>query len=435
MPTPRTLSGSVFALLLASLGIGPVQATGGYFALGYGPIARQMAGATTAVTGDAYAGASNPGKLAFTDERLDLGMELFLPSRRIERTGTGTPYDFDSVSRNSLFLIPEGAYSRPISERLTWGISVYGNGGLNTEYNDTTGVPGSNGNPTACGAAPGNFLLGCGELGFDLTQLVAAPTVSWRINARHSIGIAPLITAQRFKAYGLQAFAPLSKYPNQVSNKGYDVAFGLGLRVGWYAQLTPWLSAGAAYATRTYMQEFDKYKGLFAQGSFDVPANMSIGVTVRPTSNWLLSLDVQHIDFASVKALGNGVLSTLTDPIGSPLGGSDGSAFNWRDTTTYRAGVAYTWSPQLTLRAGFAYGKRPNDDDIDSVSFNMLAPNPTRQTSLGFTWQLSDRHEVHGAVGHYFLDTYRGPSAALPGGVESIRPHVETIMLAWSRRF
>jgi long-chain fatty acid transport protein len=435
MTTLRGLLTGTIALLTVSLGKAPAHAAGGYFAMGYGPIARQMGGATTAVTGDAFAGASNPGKLAFAGNRLDTGLELFMPHRRIERSGSGTVYDFHSVSRNSLFLIPEGAYSHQINDRLAWGVTVYGNGGLNTEYNDTTGVPGTNGNPAACGDAPANFLLGCGKLGFDLTQLVMAPTVSWRISPQHSIGISPLITAQRFKAYGLQAFAPLSKYPNRVSNQGYDLAFGLGLRVGWYAELTPWLSVGAAYATRTYMQEFDKYKGLFAEGTFDVPENFNVGMAVRPTENWLLSLDVQRINFASVNALGNGVLNSLTDPVGRPLGSRDGSGFNWRDATTYRTAIAYTWSPRLTLRAGFGYGKRPNDDDINSVSFNMLAPNPLRQASAGFTWQLSDRHELHGSIGHFFADTYRGLSATPIGGSEKIRPHVEMVMLAWSRRF
>ncbi len=434
MATPRSLLAGTIALMLTGLNGGLANAAGGYFAMGYGPIARQMGGATTAVTGDAFAGASNPGKLAFAGDRLDLGMELFMPSRRIERTGSDSPYDFHSVSRNSLFLIPEGAYSHQINDRFAWGIAVYGNGGLNTEYNDTTGVPGTNGNPAACGAAPANFLLGCGKLGFDLTQLVVAPTVSWRINPQHSIGISPLITAQRFKAYGLQAFAPLSEHPDRVSNQGYDLAFGLGLRIGWYAELAPWLSAGAAYATRTYMQEFDKYKGLFAEGTFDIPENLSVGLAVRPAADWLVSLDVQRINFASVNALGNGVLNTLADPLGKPLGSSDGSGFNWRDATTYRIGLAYTWSPSLTLRAGYGYGERPNDNDINSVSFNMLTPNQLRQASAGFTWQLSDRHELHGSVGHYFEKTYRGPSAALPGASEKIRPHVEMVMLGWSWR-
>lgn len=441
MPVPHILLIGLIAVLMAGPGSRQASAAGGYFAMGYGPIARQMAGATTAVTGDAFAGASNPGKLAFAGNRLDMGVELFMPHRRVERTGSSNPaYDFHSTSRNSLFLIPEGAYSRQINDRLAWGLTAYGNGGLNTEYTDTTGVPGTNFNPAACGTAPANFLLGCGKLGFDLTQLVAAPTVSWRINPRHSIGISPLITAQRFKAYGLQAFAPLSAHPNRVSNRGYDLAFGLGLRVGWYAELTPWLSVGAAYATRTYMQEFDKYKGLFAEGTFDVPENLNVGLAVRPAANWLLALDVQRINFASVNALGNGVLNTLTDPAGKPLGSDNGSGFNWRNATTYRAAVAYNWSPRLTLRAGFGYGKRPNDDDINSVSFNMLAPNQLRQASAGFTWQLSDRHELHGSVGHFFSEKnpYSGPSATAGlgiGGTEEIRPHVEMLMIAWSRRF
>lgn len=431
---------SAAAALAAATHPRPAQAAGGYFAMGYGPIARQMGGATTAVTGDAFAGANNPGKLVFEGHRLDAGLELFMPHRRVERTGSGTPYDFHSVSRNSLFLIPEGAYARQVTDRWAWGVTVYGNGGLNTEYSDDTGIPGTNGNPAACGDAPGNFLLGCGEVGFDLTQLVVAPTVSWRVHPRHGIGIAPLITAQRFKAYGLQAFAPLSAHPGDVSNRGYDLAFGLGLRVGWYGELTPWLSAGVAYATRTFMQHFDRYRGLFAEGSFDVPENFSLGIALRPTTAWLVSLDVQRINFAGVNALGNGVLNSLTDPLGRPLGGAQGSGFNWRDATTYRAGVAYRWSPRLTLRAGFGYGKRPNDDNINSVSFNMLAPNQLRQASVGFTWQPDKRHELHGAVGHFLSekDAYSGPSATAGlgiGGREEIRPHVEMLMLGWSTRF
>ena len=58
------------------------QAGGGYFALGYGPIARQMAGATTAYGNDAFAGASNPAKWLAAGNRLDFGTEFFMPYRK-----------------------------------------------------------------------------------------------------------------------------------------------------------------------------------------------------------------------------------------------------------------------------------------------------------------------------------------------------------------
>lgn len=411
-----------------------VQAGGGYFALGYGPVARQMAGATTAVAGDAYAGASNPAKLLSAGNRVDVGLELFLPSRRAERRGSGTPYDFATTSRNSLFFIPEAAFSWQLRSDFALGLTVYGNGGLNTEYRDDNGLPASNFNPVACGNASANLFLGCGKAGFDLTQLVIAPTAAWQLTPKHAVGVSTLLAAQRFEAYGLQAFAPSSKYPNKVTNNGHDVAFGAGLRVGWYGELSNWLTAGVAWSSKIYMQEFDRYKGLFADGSFDIPANYSVGLALRPTSRLLLALDLQRIEFGEVNALSNSVLATLS-PAGPALGSSGGSGFNWHNRNTLRAGIAYQWSPKLTLRAGMAYGKRPNDDTIESVTFNLLAPNPHRAYSAGFTWQPDTHHEFHLALGQFVEQTYRGPSATAGlgvGGVEQITPHVEMIMFAWS---
>lgn len=437
MTIPSNVAGCLRTTALVVLSAMTSQtavAGGGYFALGYGPIARQMGGATTAVTGDAFAGASNPGKLIAAGDRTDVGIEFFMPSRRAKRSGSGTPHDFDSTSRQSLFLIPEFAISRQLNNDLAVGLTLYGNGGLSTQYRDDTGVAGTNFNPAACGAAPANILLGCGKAGFDLTQLVLAPTVAWKLNEKHALGISPLIVAQRFEAYGLQAFAPLSKYPNKVTNNGHDVAFGAGVRIGWYGEFNHWLSAGIGYSSRVYMQEFDRYKGLFAEGSFDIPANYSAGVALRPTQKWLVSLDLQRIEFGEVNSLSNGVLNSLI-PGGAPQGSAGGSGFNWRSRNNFRVGVAYDWSPTLTLRGGFAYGKRPNDESINSVTFNLLAPNPHRAYSAGLTWKPKPGHEMHLAMGHFVEQTYRGPSATAGlgiGGTEEVSPHVEMLMFAWS---
>lgn len=411
------------------------SAAGGYFALGYGPIARQMAGATTALADDAFAGASNPAKFLAAGDRLDLGAELFMPYRRIERVGSGTPYDFSSTSKNSLFLIPEGAYSHRLNERLAWGVTLYGNGGLNTEYKGTTGVPGTNFNPALCGDLPANFLLGCGKLGFDLMQLVIAPGLAYRVTPGHTFGIAPLIGLQLFQAYGLQAFAPLSKLPHDVTNRGTDATFGAGARLGWLGQITPTITLGAAYATRVYMQRSEKYEGLFADGRFDIPENFSLGLALKPTPRWTTTFDFQRISYGGVNALSNGVLNSLLDPANKPLGSSRGSGFNWRDQNNYRAGLAFAVTPTLTVRGGYAYGQLPNDEGINSVTFNMLAPNSRHQASVGFSWRPKPAHELHFACGHFFRGTYRGPSATEflgIGGEERVTSYVNTLMVAWS---
>lgn len=406
-------------------------AGGGYFSTGYGPVARQTTGAVTAVAEDAYAGASNPAKLSFAGNRLEFGLEIFNPHRRVSRkgaTGANSVYNFSSRSKNPVFFIPEFAYARQFSEKVSWGFTIYANGGLNSEYLDTTGIPGTNGNPTVCGTEPGNFFLGCGRAGFDLMQLIFAPTMSYKLSPNQSIGVSPLIALQRFESFGLNAFSTTSLSPSKVSNRGYEHALGAGVRIGWFNQLTPWLSVGAAYSSKVYMQDFEKYEGLFAEGSFDIPANYNFGIAIKPISNLKIALDVQRIEYSKVNALANSVQNTLRDPLANPLGSATGSGFGWdRDETNYKIGLAYRANSKLTLRAGFAYGKRPNNDTINAVSFSLLTPNPTHQYSLGVSWK-----SMHFAFTHFVKDTYKGPSALFPGATESVTPYVNALSITYS---
>lgn len=438
----RRARGRWAAVLMAAFLLAPasVWAGGGYFVLGYGPHAHQTAGTTAAMGLDGFAGSSNPAKLSFTGDRLDLDVLAFMPYRVIERSGSDTPYDFSSKSRNSFFLLPELGYAKRLDERWSWGLALYGNGGLNTEYPDDTGQPGTNANPARCGDRPGNFFLGCGKLGSDLTQLIVAPTLAHKLSADHSVGIAPLLAYQRFKAYGLQAFESISADPDAVSNRGYDDAFGAGVRVGLFGRLAPWLDAGAAYATRINMQKFDRYRGLFADGGdFDIPQNFSVGVALRPIRAWEIGLEVQRIFFGDSRALSNGVLNSIEDRQNQPLGSKQGSGFNWRHQTNYRAALAWAVDSRLTLRAGYAYGRRPAaDSSADSVSFALLVPNPIRQVTAGFTYRLAGGDDIHMAYGRYLEKKFQGPSATAAfgvGGEESVRPNVDTVMFGWTRHW
>ncbi len=414
-----------------------VIAGGGYFALGYGPMARQMAGATTAYAGqDAFAGASNPAKWFAAGNRVDIGGEFFMPYRRVEREGSGTPYDFATESAKDVFIIPEGAMSRRLNERLAWGLTVYGNGGLNTEYRGNNGVPGSNFAPGVCGAKPANFFLGCDKAGVDIMQLVVAPGIAYQIAPGHVIGVAPLLTLQRFEAYGLQAFAPFSKQPSDLTNRGWDWALGAGARVGWLGELSASVTLGAAYATRVYMDEFDHYEGLLADGTLDIPENYSVGIAYRATADLTLTFDYQRINFGEVASNSNGVLNTLWNPVANAFGSSTGTGFNWGNQDNFRAGIAYDWNASLTIRAGYAYGARPQrDNSMNSGTLNMLAPTAEHQVSAGFTWRVNDGHEFQFAFSHFIAPEFVASSATALlgiGGTEHLEAHVTTIMLGWS---
>lgn len=444
----KKLIGALAVIGVAAPGV--ALATNGYFSHGYGMKAKGMGGAATAMAADTFGGANNPASMVWVGNRLDVGVDLFSPRRSASRqgsTGFGGLYDGTSESDSNYFLVPEFGYNRLINPNLSLGVSVYGNGGMNTDYG-----PGLNGGAAAmafapsCAGAPSNILFGCGRLGVDLMQLIIAPTASYKVNANHSFGISPLIGYQRFKVDGLQAFDELgfTSSPGNVTNRGYDDAYGFGVRIGWMGKISDTVTLGAAYSSKIRMSKFDKYKGLFAeQGDFDIPENYSVGIAVKATPKLTVAFDVAQINYADVKSIANGVSNSLTTiPPVAPnrLGDSNGSGFKWRDQTVFKLGAEYEYDKSLTLRAGLNYGKSPiRGDSMDDVSFNIIAPGVVEtHLTLGGTWTLANKSEVTVSYMHAFSKSVTGPSVTAllgVGGTETLKMYQDSLGIAYGMKF
>ena len=424
-------------------------ATNGYFAHGYGMKAKGMGGASTAMTGDTFGGANNPATMVWAGNRLDVGVDLFSPRRSVSRqgsTGFGGIYDGSVDSDSNYFLIPEFGYNRMLGWNMSAGVTVYGNGGMNTDYNGTlAGGAGAPAFAPSCAGAPSNMLFGCGKLGVDLVQLIVAPTFAYKVNPNHSFGISPLFAYQRFKVDGLQAFDELgfTSSPGNTTNKGYDSSTGWGVRVGWYGKLSDTVSLGAAYSSRMRMSPFDKYKGLFAEaGDFDIPENYNFGIAVKATPKLVIAADIMQINYASVRSVANGVTnSLLVIPPVAPnrLGDANGSGFKWRDQTAFKLGAEYEYRPNLALRAGYNYGKSPvRGDSMDDVTFNILAPGVVEQhLTLGATWTLASKNEVTVSYMHAFKNSVTGPSVTAllgVGGTETLTMYQNSLGIAYSMK-
>ncbi|MFO1287593.1 MAG: outer membrane protein transport protein, partial [Rubrivivax sp.] len=267
---------AALAAAAAALVAAPAFATNGYFPHGYGLKAKGMGGASLALAQDSLGGATNPAAMVWAGDRVDLGVDAFSPKRNAERSGAGfATLNGQVESDKTLFWVPEAGFNRMLGSDLSLGLTVYGNGGMNTSY------PQGNFN---CGAGPANMLCGSGTLGVDLSQLIVAPTVAYKVAPTQSIGVALLLGYQRFKAEGLQAFdnAPgfpaFTGAPGSVTNNGYDSSTGFGVRIGWQGRFGAFI-AGAAYTPKMNMGRFDKYRGLFAgNGDFDIPSHFGFGV-------------------------------------------------------------------------------------------------------------------------------------------------------------
>lgn len=415
-------------LALAGLSIG-ANATNGYFSHGYGMKAKGMAGAATTSTEDAFFGANNPAAAAFVGNRMDLGADLFSPIR--QATNVGGALSGYAESESNFFLVPEFGYNRMINPDLALGVTVYGNGGMNTNYDPIVSP------------AP-NMLGGVGNLGVDLMQLIVAPTAAYKLAPNHSVGISPLLGYQRFRAEGLQGFAGFQApgTPSMANNLGYDDAFGYGVRVGYLGKITPTVTIGAAYASKMNFSEFDTYAGLFAeQGDFDIPENYNVGISWQATPAVRLALDYQRINYSDINSIGNPVFPNFAFNL---LGNDAGPGFGWDDVNVFKLGMEYKYNNSWTIRAGYSHANNPIEGDLacagmpfnttcGEVMFNILAPAVVENhITLGFTYKRANGDEITAAYMHGFDNDVSGARPGFGGGIDTIRMYQNSVGLQYS---
>lgn len=428
------LKALVGVLAVAGLAMpGMASATNGYFSHGYGMTAKGMAGAATAMAKDTFGGANNPASMVWVGDRMDIGVDWFSPIRSAERSGgagmaAGLNGTSESGSEN--FLIPEFGYNMMMGEKMSLGVTVYGNGGMNTDYSNTS--------YTCSPAGPvNNMLCGSGDLGIDLMQLVIAPTLAYKVAPNHSVGVSPLIGYQRFKAEGLQGFAGFtaSGTTNNLTNQGYDSAYGFGVRVGYMGKLSDMVTVGAAYSSKISMSEFDDYKELFAeQGGFDMPENWNLGIAIKATPKATVAIDYQRINYSGVNSVGNPSTNM------APLGADNGRGFGYDDVDVVKLGVEYAYSNNLTLRAGYSHTNNPISSR--DVTFNIIAPAVIENHyTLGFTYGLDKNSDITMAYMHAVDNSTTGESLfaglgmANPGTTEKIKMYQNSLGIAYSKKF
>jgi long-chain fatty acid transport protein len=393
-------------------------ATNGYFANGYGVNDQGLAGAGVALPQDSLDAAVNPANMAFLGKRYDFGLAFFNPNRQYTVTGnpSGFPGTFGLApgtvkSNSTLFVIPSFGANWLIDDKSSFGLSIYGNGGMNTDY-------------------PTNTFGGSEPTGVDLMQLFIAPTYARKLAPQHAIGITPIFAMQRFSAKGLQAFSAFSSDPNNLTNNGYSYSYGIGARIGYQGAIVPdVLNLGLSYQTRTYMSEFDKYKGLFAeQGDFDIPSNWTAGLAVKATPELTFLFDVQWINYSEVKAINNPLLPNLMT---AQLGNDGGAGFGWKDMWIYKVGVQWKSSKEWTWRAGYSFGTQPIPSS--EVLFNILAPGVIQEhVTAGFTKAMTDNQDLNVAVTRALANTVNGPNPLEAPGQQNIQLKMDQWQLAAS---
>ena len=388
------------------------HATNGYFLPGYGAKSVGMGGVGVAYPQDSLSAAANPAGIAGMGFRADIGLEIFSPRRKAgsgASAGSSGPiggstfgFDRESTSWNNYFPIPSAGFTMDFDDRLSIGMAMVANGGMNSTY-------GTN-NLFQFNAAGKNQ-----RLGVDMMQLLVPITVAYKVDNHNAVGVSLVPAISTFKANGLQSFAAFQvpNDPAQFTNNGRDNAHGAGVRVGWLGKyFDDRVSFGASYASKVYMSKFKRYSGLFAEGGgFDIPANYTFGIALKPIKSVTIAFDRERILYGDIKSVHNrgpgdrvnGVGLLNGDIFGIPAlapGGSihqtgnpDGMGFGWNSQTVYKFGMDYKYNESWTYRIGYNYGHTPIPND--QLTFNILAPATVEKHYMaGFTYSPDKTSEI-----------------------------------------
>jgi len=392
----RNCGGSLTVLAFAAVGLGlsapAAWATDGYFQNGYGARHQSLAGAGAASSTDATAAALNPAGLVHApSNEFDVSLSLFMPYREV--TGGGTPGITPlgtTKSQDNIFYIPNMAWSKKVNTPLfdTFGLTVYGNGGMETNY-PAFGRPAPN-----CSPAGGSGVFCFGQMGISLQQMLISAAFAKTIAPGISVGVAPILARQTIEVKGLGAFGQASNDVAHLSDQGTNEAWGSGVRAGVEAALTNNVRFGLTGSSPIYMQKFNDYRGLFAdQGAFNIPASLQAGVAVDVMPSLTLMADYKHIWYGSVASIANPSANILNCPgFGGAdpsqcLGGANGPGFGWKDVDVIKLGAEWRTNTDLTLRAGYSYNTNPITSP--DVMFNIIAPGVVQNHfTTGFQYRV-----------------------------------------------
>ena len=375
-----------------------LAAMDGYFSNGYGPQCKALAGACTAVMQGTLAPSSNPAAMFWAGSRVDMGITFFNPNREFEVTGSPSRYPgtFPMTpgkvkSDTNLFVVPDFGLNWQMKENTTFGMAVYTNGGMNTNYKQPVYGP----NPA----------------GISMQQMYFTPTVAHRFGSRHIVGATAIAAWQTFKAEGLSVLEGFSSDPTKMTDNGKANSMGMGGRFGYLGDWSKWLTFGASYQTKIQMSKLDKYKGLFAeQGRFSIPSLYNVGVNLKPSEKVSVSLDVERILFGGITSMSNPMLPNLKV---AKFGNDNGPGFGTEDITIGRIGVQFTPRKTWTFRGGFSYGQEPIPSS--EVLFNLMSPGVlTTHVAGGFTHALGN-----GKLLHFSLVRALPASLVGPNGLEA----------------
>ncbi len=442
------IPGRLSVLCAAILPLLPLttHATNGMNMEGYGPIAAAMGGASMAYDNGSAAMMNNPATTGMMDEgdRLDVFFGFLGPDVESEAAG------MTAKSDGNAYYMPAVGFLRK-REGLTYGIGMYGQGGMGTEYGSSSfmsmGAGLENRTELSVGRviAPLSFnvndkLVVGGSLdfvwaGLDLRMAMSEAQFGDMANpAAQTIGAASgsLVNAfgAMYEPFGGAGISQLNyayfDYSNDNRFSGKARGYGAAGKIGAAYKVNQQLTVGATYHSETQLGDMETDNAVVRMGvnanfgggyqdydipvsgkikvkDFQWPSTYGIGAAFQATDKLLLAADIKRINWADTMQNFRMVFTAdavQANPLAGGFAGLDLDATlyqRWDDQTVYQLGGAYQINKQLTVRAGYNHADNPVPNSYLNALFPAIVED---HLTAGFGYGFNDTQSVDFSLQH-----------------------------------
>ena len=392
------------ALPLAAL------ATNGMNMEGYGPVSTGMGGASQAIDHGTAAMAQNPATLSLMapGARFDAAFGVLGPDVASSMPGMPT-----AESDGTSYVMPAFGYARR-SGALTYGIGLFAQGGMGTEYAADTFLALGSGRDVRSELGVGRVLLPLTyqvtpefAVGGTLDFMWAGLDLRMAATGAQLGGLVTGASGNLGAALPALGGAPWARidFSNDNDFTGEAASTGWAAKLGAVWRPMPTLTFGASYQFESSlgdMETSDNGASLSAAGGFvdygritvvdfQWPSMTAVGLAWQATPTVLLAADYKRIGWSNVMK----DFKMRFDSAG--VGGSVSFALpqNWEDEDVVNLGVAWAVNSALTLRAGVSL----SDNPIPDAYVNPLFPATEEDHyTLGFGYRFSPAHDFNASM-------------------------------------
>ncbi|PKQ62894.1 hypothetical protein BZG02_11125 [Labilibaculum filiforme] len=347
----------------------------------------------TALNFDASSMQWNPGALATLDQKYSFSVGGFATLIKTEFTGaSGMTEETDNPTGTPFYLYG----SMKVSDKLAFGLGVYSPFGNKVDFGKEWS---------------GKYLI----QDISLKAIYIQPTVSYQLADWISVGAGLNIVYGSVELNRAIPLASLGAPDGEVEISGSKIQYGYNL--GIFLQPTEKLNIGLSYRSQVDVEleysdgdvDFtvaDPISPLFPDGgvaaTLPLPASFNIGLAYQIDEKWLISADVNFVQWDVYKALNfdfetntTTMVSTPGSPVEVPVLQDSNSKRDWDNSTTYRIGAQYAANEKLDLRAGFYYDETPTNEKF----YTPETPGANKiGISAGFSYLLTDKLSVDASL-------------------------------------